>query len=161
MAKDEEDGSSAKRMPGVKVKVLRAGIKKYEDLADEARSIMSAAMLKVKAIRDKQRDAIEETVSQAGVTKKALKVHLKEREFDRKKAKLTADLESEDALSLDQMKEKLGVLADTPLGRAATGDGDADPDDGKVVSGRFRPSAAGDAHIAKQIGKDAAPAGNA
>lgn len=147
MAKDDDEGG-AKRVPGVKVKVLRAGIKKYEDLAEEARSIMSAAMTKVKGIRDKQRDAIEETVSQAGVTKKALKVHLKERELLAKVSKLSADMEAEDSLSLDQIKEKLGVLADTPLGKAATGDGD----EGSTVTA-FRPAAAGDAHIAKQLAK--------
>lgn len=158
MAKDDDEGG-AKRVPGVKVKVLRAGIKKYEDLAEEARSIMSAAMTKVKGIRDKQRDAIEETVSQAGVTKKALKVHLKERELLAKVSKLSADMEAEDSLSLDQIKEKLGVLADTPLGKAATGEGDAEAADGKVTA--FRPSAAGDAHIAKQLAKGQQAAGTA
>lgn len=165
---DEKEGA-ATRLPTMKVTVLRDGIAKYEKLGDEARSIMSAAMTKVKGLREKQRDVIEATVAQGGVTKKALKVHLKEREFDRKKAELTKDMDGEDELSLDAMKEKLGVLADTPLGQAATGEKPAEAAPKKtgakaktnVVTGAFKPAAAGDAHIAAQLSKDGQPAGNA
>jgi hypothetical protein len=70
-------------------------------------------------IRQAIADAIQDAVDRLGFDKSALKITVKQREYDRKSKALEADLDIVSELAMKRLKEDLGMLADTPLGQAA------------------------------------------
>jgi hypothetical protein len=78
----------------------------------------SAYMLKCKTIRKIVADEYE-SASNRGISKKLLKMKIKERDLERKIDGLTADLEQDERSEYEMLSEKLGEFGDTPLGAAA------------------------------------------
>jgi hypothetical protein len=60
-----------------------------------------------------------DSASEKGISKKLLKKIVKERDLERKIAKLTDDLEPDEVNEHAMLMEKLGEFANTPLGKAA------------------------------------------
>jgi hypothetical protein len=75
-------------------------------------------MTKCKRIRATMEDDYK-TASNLGISKKLLKGIIKERDFERKIAALTDDLEDDERSEREMLTEKLGAFANTPLGAAA------------------------------------------
>jgi hypothetical protein len=86
----------------------------YADLASERGIYMS----KCKRIRETMSGDYD-SAGEKGISKKLLKLIIKERELDRKIAGLTDDLEADQVSEIEMLKEKLGEFANTPLGKAA------------------------------------------
>ena len=57
--------------------------------------------------------------SDQGISKKLLKIKIKERDLERKIDGVTEDLEADERSEYQMLSEKLGDFADTPLGAAA------------------------------------------
>lgn len=75
-------------------------------------------MSKCKAIRGTIAGHLDEA-SDKGISKKLLKLIIKERELERKIGGLHSDLENDEISELEMLAEKLGDFANTPLGGAA------------------------------------------
>ena len=75
-------------------------------------------MNKCKGIRSEMKDHYSDAAN-LGIAKKLLAKIIKEREYERKIDKLTADLEPDERSELEMLIEKLGDFGGTPLGQAA------------------------------------------
>ena len=75
-------------------------------------------MNKCKSIRGEMKEFYSDA-SNLGISKKLLAKIIKEREYERKIDKLTADLEPDERSELEMLIEKLGEFGSTPLGQAA------------------------------------------
>ena len=75
-------------------------------------------MAKCKAIRGTITEHLDEAANK-GISKKLLKVIIRERELERKIDGLHQVLEPDEMSELDMLTEKLGDFANTPLGGAA------------------------------------------
>jgi predicted ATP-dependent protease len=93
-------------------------IESYEALDEKCEQIMMEAVRKCKKPREEQRDLLDQAGAR-GMSKRALKAHLKERALDRKKEAIREKMEPDDQDMLDLLKQHLGVLGDTPLGQHA------------------------------------------
>lgn len=93
-------------------------INEYEGLDAKCEQIMMDAVRKCKKPREDQRDLLDQAGAR-GMSKKALKAHLKERALARKIEAIRDKMEGDDQDMLDLLKQHLGVLGDTPLGLAA------------------------------------------
>ena len=67
-----------------------------------------------------------EAAANAGIPKKAFKVHRKAAKLEDKVRSLIDDLDEDEAETVEMIRAALGQLADTPLGRAASGNEDHD-----------------------------------
>jgi hypothetical protein len=86
----------------------------YVDLASERGSYM----LKCRRIREAMAADYERAGDQ-GISKKLLKLIVKERDLSRKIDALAEDLEPDEHSELEMLMEKLGDFATLPLGEAA------------------------------------------
>jgi hypothetical protein len=86
----------------------------YADLASERGSYM----LKCRRIREAMAADYERAGDQ-GISKKLLKLIVKERDLSRKIDDLVTDLEPDERSELEMLMEKLGDFATLPLGQAA------------------------------------------
>jgi hypothetical protein len=77
-----------------------------------------ASMKRSKKIREIMAGDYE-TASDQGISKKALKLIVKERALERQICGLHDDLEPDERSELEMLTEKLGDYANTPLGAAA------------------------------------------
>jgi hypothetical protein len=104
-------------------------VKDIERHFETLRSHQGEYMNRCKGVRDliaRAKDAAKE----AGIPKKALNSLLKERELLRKIDGIRESFEDEEDLeTYEALVEALGPLADTPLGRAATGSSDDDDEE--------------------------------
>jgi uncharacterized protein (UPF0335 family) len=75
-------------------------------------------MNKCKAIRGEMKDHYADA-GNVGISKKLLAKIIKERQYEHKIDKLTADLEPDERSELEMLIEKLGEFGSTPLGAAA------------------------------------------
>jgi hypothetical protein len=75
-------------------------------------------MNKCKTIRVKMNDHFDRAIEK-GISKKLLKLIVKERELERRIKGLTHDLELDEKNEHQMLMEKLGEFANTPLGKAA------------------------------------------
>jgi hypothetical protein len=86
----------------------------FADLASERGRYMNLC----KKIRETMASDYDDAANK-GIAKKLLKKIVKERELERKIDALVLDLEPDEVSELEMLQEKLGELADTPLGSAA------------------------------------------
>ena len=75
-------------------------------------------MNKCKSIRNEMKDHYGDAAN-VGIAKKLLAKIIKERQYERKIDKLTADLEPDERSELEMLVDKLGDYGSTPLGQAA------------------------------------------
>jgi hypothetical protein len=75
-------------------------------------------MNKCKTIRAKMSDHFDRAIEK-GISKKLLKLIVKERELERRIKGLTHNLEADEKNEHQMLMEKLGEFANTPLGKAA------------------------------------------
>lgn len=111
--------------------ILSQFVKDIDRLKGEIESRKGAYMAWCKSQRELINDVLDRA-KDAGIPKKELKAVLKARDLEKKIEKIREDLEEGDAAdTFDMIREALGDLAGTPLGRAAMGEGadeDADED---------------------------------
>lgn len=103
-------------------------VDQYEALEKELASERGSFMAKCKAIRDRQKELLDDAKSQ-GVAKKLVKSIVGARDYEAKAKALRDELEKEDQDYFVDIRKALGDFADSPLGAAAVKreDGDADP----------------------------------
>lgn len=94
-------------------------VERIESLMADKRSVMMTAVSKCGAIQGDIKLVYDEAKDETGLPKKALRNVIKARELERKAADVRDDLEGEDQDNFDLIRQALGDLADTPLGRAA------------------------------------------
>lgn len=108
-------------------------VDKFEELEDQIGTLRSDFMNKCKAVREQQKELLDDAKSQ-GIAKKVVKIIAEARRLEQKaKAKLD-DLEDDDrALAVD-IRKALGDYADLPLGAAAVErEGSQDPTTAAIV----------------------------
>jgi hypothetical protein len=88
--------------------------KLFGDLLSERMSYMSRCKIIRKMVADKYEYAADQ-----GISKKALKVLIKERDLERKIEALSDDLEADERNEYEMLSEKLGDFGTSPLGQAA------------------------------------------
>lgn len=104
-----------------------------EALNDQLATMKGEYMKACRVVREEQK-AEYDTANGRGIRKKLVRSIIKERELDRKKAALKADLEDDELSERDMLLAKLGDFADTDMGRAALAAAAA-RDGGKVLDG--------------------------
>lgn len=108
--------------------IVQQFVKDIERHFETLESYRGEYMNRCKSVRElitRSKDAAKE----AGIPKKLLGALLKEREFERKIEGIRDSFEDEeDADNYEALKDALGSLADTPLGKAALGEGADDAD---------------------------------
>ena len=97
---------------------VQAAVRNIEEHYAELASEKGAYMLKCRRIREAMA-ADYERASDQGISKKLLKLIVKERDLERKIEDLTVDLENDERSELEMLMEKLGDFATLPLGIAA------------------------------------------
>jgi uncharacterized protein (UPF0335 family) len=113
-------------------KIVDQFIADWERAEAEIRTIKAENAKRCRDVQER-RDGILKVVKGAGMTAKAFKATVKIRAKEREIEAIEAELEDDDADSFEQIQAALGVLADTPLGQAASaGKGKAKPEDGAV-----------------------------
>jgi xanthine dehydrogenase iron-sulfur cluster and FAD-binding subunit A len=112
---DESDESNQQSNNGT---ILETALKSIDEHDDELASLRGSYMQKCKKPRESIREVMTE-VREAGENMKAFRVLLKAHRDERKRLAAIAALEAEDAEALEDMRERLGGLADLPLGAAA------------------------------------------
>jgi hypothetical protein len=113
MAKKASEGINAPDDEDVQAAVRNIE-EHYADLASERGSYM----LKCRRIREAMA-ADYERAGANGISKKLLKLIVKERDLSRKIDDLVTDLEPDERSELEMLMEKLGDFATTPMGQAA------------------------------------------
>lgn len=93
-------------------------IEGVEALDDKKEKIMMDAMRKCKPLSQEQRDLLDQAGAR-GLSKRAIRAHLKERKLERKKDAIREKMEPDDQDQLDLLRAFLGQLDGTPLGEAA------------------------------------------
>ena len=104
-------------------------VDKFDELEKEIASERGIFMSKCKAIREKQKELLDDAKSQ-GVAKKLVKSIVAAREHEAKAKALRDDLEDEDRKFFVDIRKALGDFADSPLGAAAV-EREGDPAGGK------------------------------
>lgn len=92
-----------------------AAIEQHYAELDTAKSNYMTAC---KTIRNNMANKYDDAANR-GISKKLLKLKIKERDLKSKVVKVTKDLEYDERSEYDMLSEKLGEFADTPLGAAA------------------------------------------
>jgi len=100
----------------------RECVTRIEALHQKKERAHMAYMAECAVIAEDVKVIVDEAKAAWGIPKRALKTVIKVRAGERKLAKLREDLEADDQESFDQIRHALGDLADTPLGRAVTGE---------------------------------------
>lgn len=120
--KDNGDVPAPASTNGYDPDKVQNAVARIEALIADKASIMGTAMSECKAVQADIKLVYDEA-KEAGIPKKALRTVIKARELERKAAAVRDNLEAEDQDQHDLIRHALGDLADTPLGRAAMGDG--------------------------------------
>ena len=97
---------------------VQAAVEAIEKLDGDLLSEKMAYMNRCKIIRKMKADKYDHASDQ-GISKKLLKIKIKERDLERKIDGVTEDLEADERSEYQMLSEKLGDFADTPLGAAA------------------------------------------
>jgi uncharacterized protein (UPF0335 family) len=107
---------------------VQSFVARIENLHSDIKSIMDAAKAQCSDIKEDISLVYDEAHEKAGIPGKALKSVLKARALERKAAEVREKLDDEIQETHDMIRHALGDLADTPLGQAALGPIDPDPD---------------------------------
>ncbi len=97
---------------------VQAAVRNIEDHYADLASERGSYMLKCRRIRESMAADYERAGNQ-GISKKLLKLIVKERELERRIDALALDLENDERSELEMLMEKLGDFATLPLGIAA------------------------------------------
>ena len=97
---------------------VQTAVKNIEDRYDELASERGKYMLSCRRIRERMTNDYDRAVEQ-GISKKLLKLIVKEREYERKIEGLALDLEPDERSELEMLTEALGDDGTLPLGVAA------------------------------------------
>jgi hypothetical protein len=97
---------------------VQAAVRHIEDRYVELASERGKYMLRCRNIRDHMANDYDRAIER-GISKKLLKLIIKEREYERKIENLAKDLENDERSELDMLVEKLGDFVSTELGLAA------------------------------------------
>lgn len=90
-----------------------------EEFFEKLDAIHDAAESKAGEYRTEIKEVYADAAEQMGITRKVLQHEYKKRRSARKTAKREANFEDSEKLSLEQLRNALGPLADTPLGQSA------------------------------------------
>ena len=99
-----------------------------EKIMAQMESEKGSYMARMKGFRE-DISAIYDEAKDAGLPKKEMKAVVKARELERKVEKLRDGLTDDQQDAFDLLRHALGDLADTPLGRAALGEGAGDEEE--------------------------------
>jgi predicted KAP-like P-loop ATPase len=113
-------------------------VSKLEGLHDELASERGEYMQRCRVIRGNIADVLQAAKDEDGISKKALKLVIKERQLEAKLADLRDDLEPDDGAAYQHLVAALGEFGDTPLGNAAKLAADMDRDAKRKGRGRKR-----------------------
>lgn len=108
----------AATVAGMTREEVQAFVDRWFALDDEAASTMGEAMNQCKGIRNDQKDVLNE-FSNKGGNRKSLRATIKRIALERKRDGIRDELPPPDQDAMDEIEQKLGLLADTPLGQAA------------------------------------------
>lgn len=97
-------------------------VDRIEALDRKREAAHMAYMQECAAIASDKKDIFTEAKTAWGLPTRVLKRVIKVRAAERKLEDMRESLESDEQETFDQIRHALGDLADTPLGRAATGD---------------------------------------
>ncbi len=97
---------------------IQAAVRNVEDRYAELASERGKYMLQCRRIREHMSNDYDRAVEQ-GISKKLLKLIIKERELERKIEGLALDLEADERSELEMLTEALGDFGTLPLGKAA------------------------------------------
>lgn len=97
-------------------------VARIEEIATRKEAAHMEYMRECSVFAEDTKAVYEEAKTAWGIPKRALKTVIKVRATERKLEALRDDLEPNDQESFDQIRHALGDLADTPLGRSATGE---------------------------------------
>lgn len=93
-------------------------VEAIEEIRKELLTEKSVYMSKCKAIRQKEKEVLEDAKGQGG-NPKSIKGAVKRREMERKLAAHDASFEDDDAARYEAILKALSGMEDTPLGQAA------------------------------------------
>jgi|GEM_PF-4337365 len=121
---EKDDGTTPKSAKaaignGLDPDVLKAVVEECETIAAEVATKKGEFGAFAKKKNAEITDAIGNAKEQYGIPKKMMKDVLKERALDRQIEALRESKEPEDRDIYDDIRHKLGMLEDTPLGQAA------------------------------------------
>lgn len=97
---------------------VQAAVRNIEEHYAELATEKGAYMLKCRRIRERMAVDYERAGDQ-GISKKLLRLIVKERDYERKIEDLTRELENDERSELEMLVEKLGDFGTLPLGIAA------------------------------------------
>jgi hypothetical protein len=97
---------------------VQAAVRNIEAHDEELASLRGSYMLSCRRVHEKK-TAEYEAAGNRGISKKLLKLIVKERIYERKIDALGQNLEPDERSELEMLVEKLGEFANTPLGAAA------------------------------------------
>lgn len=107
-------------------KVATEILARVENIRSETASKQGEFMAFCKEQKKAEKEVLGEAKA-AGLSAKALKMVLKDREYARKRDALADGLDIDDQSQFELLQEKLGGLADLPLGKAAVAAAKAKP----------------------------------
>ena len=97
---------------------VKDAVQAIEKIDTELLAEKMAYMTRCKNIRKIRAERFDHASDQ-GISKKLLKMKIKERDLERKIDGITENLEDDERSEYQMLSEKLGEFADTPLGAAA------------------------------------------
>jgi len=108
-------------------------VDQFEELENEIASERGIFMSKCKAIRERQRELLDDAKSQ-GLPKNVVKAVVRARELEAKASAVLDGLEDDAVQVFKDIREALGDFADSPLGAAAVkAEGEQDPATAAIV----------------------------
>lgn len=99
---------------------IKSYVARIEEL-DRQKMLRHMEYMKECAVIAGDKKEVLKEAHESGLSKKALRAKVKERDLLRKAADVPKDLEDDEAADFAKISKALGPFADTPLGQAATG----------------------------------------
>ena len=99
-------------------------VARIEAIADRKEAAHMAYMRECSVFAEDTKAVYEEAKTAWGINRRALKTVVKVRAAERRVEAMRDALEGDEQETFDQIRHALGDLADTPLGRSATGEDD-------------------------------------
>lgn len=118
---------------GIDPNVAKEYVGLIERELSELASMQGEYMASCRSVRERI-TSLKDQAADAGIPRKALNVEIKRRGLERKVDKLISDLDTEDKITVDMLRQALGSFGDTPLGGAAMAR--AEKDEGKAAKGK-------------------------
>lgn len=112
--------ASAQRGNGYDPKLTKIFVDDIEKHHQELKTIAAERMAESKGVRETIAE-IYDRAKDAGIPKRELKAVISARDLERRAKEARQKLDEDQAETFDQIRLALGDLADTPLGKAATG----------------------------------------